>query len=408
MQTQRRFSYYQIAMKIPSDNAAGYKHAYEIEPEIATNYVRHTYVGDPAADELMATLSGFGHLEIRQHLQAGMDEDEAAMKNAPAAVKEFFDGITPPDWVDTAEFAPGIRMFHRNSKVILASFVAGVLIEGFMTNISKSFFITGRVRDQGVRRLQQNNRHLVESFIPGGLDRHGDGWKLSVRIRLIHAQVRRLLMHSDDWDLEAWGLPINAANLGFALTAFSARLLAHMKRLGASYTKEEASSFMAVWRYVGYLMGIPETILFRDEEEALKLFEIGNLCEPEPGIESIAMANSLVNSAPLLAEMTDPEVRRKFSKYIYGVSRAVIGNKLADQLNYPRTPTLGVLAWFRIQQRYERLMRNTTLRKLPLLSLIDRSMYDQFSGLLVVSAFDEAGISYAVPDHVYNEQSSSW
>ena len=35
-------------------------------------------------------------------------------------------------------------------------------------------------------------------------------------------------------------------------------------------------------------------------------------------------------SAPLLAEMTDPEVRRKFSKYIYGVSRAVIGSKLAD------------------------------------------------------------------------------
>ena len=217
-----------------------------------------------------------------------------------------------------------------------------------------------------------------------------------------------MLRESDDWDTEAWGEPLSAAHLGFALTAFSARLLAHMKRLGASYTKEEAASFMAVWRYVGWLMGIPETILIRDEAEALKLFEIGNICEPDPDIESIAMANSLVNSAPLLAEMTDPEVRRKFSKYIYGVSRAVIGSKLADQLKYPHTSTLGVLAWFRIQQRYERLMRNTTLRKLPLLSRIDRRMYDQFSNLLVVSAFDEAGISYAVPDHVYNEQSSQW
>ena len=68
--------------------------------------------------------------------------------------------------------------------MILGAFVGGVLIEGFMTNISKSFFITGRVRDQGIRRLQQNNRHLVESFIPGGLERDGDGWKLSLRIRL--------------------------------------------------------------------------------------------------------------------------------------------------------------------------------------------------------------------------------
>ena len=156
-----------------------------------------------------------------------------------------------------------------------------------------------------------------------------------MRIRLIHAQIRRLLRESDDWDTAAWGEPLSAAHLGFALTAFSARLLAHMKRLGASYTKEEAASFMAVWRYVGWLMGIPETILIRDEAEALKLFEIGNLCEPDPDIESIAMANSLVNSAPLLAEMTDPEVRRKFSKYIYGVSRAVIGKQVGRPVEIP-------------------------------------------------------------------------
>ena len=77
--------------------------------------------------------------------------------------------------------------------MILAAFVAGVLIEGFTTNIAKSFFITGRVRDQGVRRLGQNNRHMLEIFLPGGLCRHGDGWKLSVRIRIVHARIRHLL-----------------------------------------------------------------------------------------------------------------------------------------------------------------------------------------------------------------------
>ena len=34
----------------------------------------------------------------------------------------------------------------------------------------------------------------------------------------------------------------------------------HMKTLGAKYDDEEYASFMAVWRYSGYLMGIPETI----------------------------------------------------------------------------------------------------------------------------------------------------
>ena len=33
---------------------------------------------------------------------------------------------------------------------------------------------------------------------------------------------------------------------------------------------------MAVWRYSGHLMGIPETILFRDADEALRLYDIGH------------------------------------------------------------------------------------------------------------------------------------
>ena len=89
-------------------------------------------------------------------------------------------------------------MFHRNSSVILATFVSGVLIEGFTTNIVKSFHITGRVREQGVRRLGQNIRHMIEIFLPGGMYRDGDGWKLSIRIRIIHARIRRLLSNAED------------------------------------------------------------------------------------------------------------------------------------------------------------------------------------------------------------------
>ena len=78
-----------------------------------------------------------------------------------------------------------------------------------------------------------------------------------MRIRIIHGRVRHLLTHSEEWDHEAWGMPLSAAHLGYAISAFSARLLKHMKSLGADYTDEEHDSFMAVWRYSGHLMGIP-------------------------------------------------------------------------------------------------------------------------------------------------------
>ena len=57
-----------------------------------------------------------------------------------------------------------------------------------------------------------------------------------------------------------------------------------MKTLGASYNDEEYASFMAVWRYSGHLIGIPEAILFHDADDALKLYEIGLMCEPDSPI----------------------------------------------------------------------------------------------------------------------------
>ena len=243
---------------------------------------------------------------------------------------------------------------------------------------------------------------MVEIFIPGGLLQDEDGWKLSVRVRLVHARVRYLLKKSDDWDVVSWGEPISSAHVGYSITAFSARLLEHMKSLGATYTEEERESFLAVWRYSGFLMGIPETILFRTREEALRIFRIGYLCEPDPDEDSIAMANSLVNSAPLVAGITDSKARRDLATYVYSVSRVLIGNELADALKYPPQSTFGVLPWFRLQGRYNWLIAKV----LP--GLARQNNYTNFTGLMDVSEFDEQGISYRLPDHVHSEHSSQW
>ncbi len=391
-------------MRVPTDYRDGYERARAVDAELAERYVAHTLIGDPDADALMEALAPLEPEQAHRFLQAGMDREAEGLRDAPPLVRSFFQALErPPEWVDPDAFAPGIRMFHRNSNLVLAGMLAGVLVEGFSTNIAKSFFITGRLRDQGVRRLQQNNRHMIELFFPGGMDRDGDGWKLSVRIRFVHAQVRRLLSESEDWDEEAWGAPLSAAHVGFALTAFSARLITHMRRLGATSRREERASFMQVWRYSGHLMGIPESILYRNEEEARRLFRIGLLCEPEPGVESTALANSLVNSAPLVAGVTAPDERSELATYVYHVSRALIGNEMADQLHYPPKPrfvtSLGVLAWFRWKQRYDALLQKLFPR---------HGGAAGFTTLFDISNYDEEGIAYRLPTHVYAERSDQW
>ena len=391
-------------MEIPTDYKLGYEKARAAAPDIAANYIAHTHIGDSLAEAMMDDLEELSPEQSGGFIEAAMNnEGEDALRNAPASLRKFFgESETPPEWLDYSAFAPGVRMFHKNSQVILAAFVAGVLIEGFTTNIAKSFFITGRVRDQGIRRLGQNNRHMMEIFLPGGLHRDGDGWKLSIRIRIVHARLRHLLNNSEEWDTEAWGTPISAAHLGYAISAFSARLLKHMKTLGSSYNDEEYASFMAVWRYAGYLMGIPETILFRDADEALRLYDVGLMCEPDPQIESIVMAHSLVNSAPLIAGITEPAERRALAGYVYRIARGLLGKETSKSLMFPPHSAFGVLWWFKMQRRYGYILNKLS----P--SRRQNSDFTKFTSLLDTSLFDEEGIRYTLPDHVYAEESSQW
>ena len=110
-------------------------------------------------------------------------------------------------------------------------------------------------------------------------------------------------------------------------------------------------------------MGIPSSILFRDEEDARHLRQIGSVCEPPPSPESIVMANALINSAPLVIGVTDPSERRKMASFVFKVSRALIGNTLADQLMYPPDPSFGTLFIFRMQERYKRLLAKLGRKK---------------------------------------------
>ena len=310
---------------VPEIYVPGFEVARRIDPDLADNYVRHATIGDPLADAMVDDVSQLTPAESIQYIQAVMESEEKVLANAPASVQALYhDANTAPQWLDLEAFGPGIRAFHANAPEILGGMVGGVLVEGFSTAICESFLITGRLREQGVRRLKQNNRHMLEIFLPGGLNRYGDGWRLSVRIRIVHARIRHLLSHAPrDWSFDEMGTPVSSAHMGFAISSFSARLLQHATSLGATFSNEERASFMQVWRYSGHLMGIPDTILYCDETEALKLREVAQACEPEPSFSSIIMANALINSAPLVIGISDPDARKDLVKYVlHGLYRS--------------------------------------------------------------------------------------
>ena len=48
-----------------------------------------------------------------------------------------------------------------------------------------------------------------------------------------------------------------------------------------------------------YPVGVPETILFRDKDEALEDFRIVRMGEPSPSVEAIVLAPSPIDTAPV-------------------------------------------------------------------------------------------------------------
>lgn len=387
-------------MQIPSAYVEGYeKKARPHDQELADLYVRHTTIGDPLLDPIMEEISSLPTYDLHAFVEAGIEQHDGVLREAPQPLRDFFWNFEEPSWLDHEAFHPGVRCFNLNVDLMLVAFVTGVLVEGFSTLIAKSFNTTGRVAATP-RRLMQNNRQLMEIFYPGGLLRDGDGWKLSVRVRFVHARIRQLLAKSGDWDQETWGTPLSAANLGLAIAIFSMQLLKYSRRVGTSFSIEEQESVLAVWRYSGYLMGIPETILYTDGADAERKHNIAYMCEPPPGEDSVTMSNSLIKAIAPVAGVTDPKEQEDLTDLAYRLSRGLIGQKLADQFGYPkhsRLNTMITLYSFRIKQRFLRFLHSKQLVKSK-----------NFSQLLQISVYDEGGISYRMPDRVKASESSKW
>lgn len=114
------------------------------------------------------------------------------------------------------------------------------------------------------------------------------------------------------------------------------------------------------------------------------------------------MANLLVNAVPLVVGIEDDKEREELTRVVYTVSRALTGNGVADQLKFPRQRIMGVLPWIGMKSRLHRFMR----RFRPGSSQSYR--LKNFSHIIAASAYDEEGITYAMPDHAYAERSQTW
>ena len=102
---------------------------------------------------------------------------------------------------------------------------------------------------------------------PGAMRRDGEGFKLTVHVRAMHALINNRFEVDGRWDVDRWGLPINQTDQVGTLGLFNSTLLLGGRVLGRWVGAEDSRAVMHLWRYVGWLLGVNEDWLFDTERE---------------------------------------------------------------------------------------------------------------------------------------------
>ena len=132
--------------------------------------------------------------------------------------------------------------FTRQGGIVLG---AASLVGGYANSAaSRPLEMTGRyVESAGVRTIEVAS-WLVEASSAGGLQRYAKGFELTVRVRIIHALVRRALRDDPRWDEPAWGVPICQAYLAYTLVEFCLIPLRGMAAIGAAFLPHEVAALL--------------------------------------------------------------------------------------------------------------------------------------------------------------------
>jgi hypothetical protein len=343
-----------FTFKFPANDNVTAQHAARIE-RLRT----HRAKMDPLADEAAAVLADCPASLGRQMVTIALEQGIDSVPNAPEPLRALFAQLdSVPLWVEWDELNRGgattlrCGLFGIGALLCYALPLAYASPEG-----NKPLALSGRMVDHAHRRIGETGRFVLETCRPGGLDRWASGFKLSVRVRLMHAQVRRALLRSGVWNTQAWGAPINQVDMAGTTLLLSILLLSALRRMGAHFSSEEAHAVIQLWRYSGYLMGVDEELLCASEPEARRLAQLVCWSRTEPDEHSRELVRALFETQ---FETPAGWPRRPLRLY-QGLARALIGDDLADGLSLPRV-------W------YGPLLLAGVRLVLPLLELTRRSL----------------------------------
>jgi ER-bound oxygenase mpaB/B'/Rubber oxygenase, catalytic domain len=219
-----------------------------------------------------------------------------------------------PSWVQPKKIARAEAMFMDNGVLSVTLLFCASLPECYvLPDLSAVLNATGQLVDRADHRIRQTGAMIFPVMGEGGLCTEGGmGVAQILKVRLIHATIRNLILRGDTaaamadfqthfersdvgvvaalpellatqnlhhrlfgmgWNLRERGLPCNQEELAYTLLTFSYVYLRGMRTLGIGYADEDEKAFLHAWNLAGHFLGIEERWMVWDMDAAKARFD---------------------------------------------------------------------------------------------------------------------------------------
>lgn len=262
-----------------------YAHLYHEVDDLGDEVVKDTYLKLPY-NEASAIVQNWTKNKISES------------DDAPESLKKMFLQMQHiPDWLDEDLANTGARFNMRtgtNALIILRDFT---LMGGYdFAYLNKPLIFTGALKKGAVKRLKDTLEFWVHVTRENALKINSEAYQLIVRTRLMHSYARLTIKKKvANWDYEKWGEPINSWDMIATYTGFSLVFMQGLKKLGIKISPGEEKGVFHLWKYIGYLLGIPVEFLPENVKQAVEQLYLWSSLQDEADEDSVQLAGALLD-----------------------------------------------------------------------------------------------------------------
>lgn len=283
----------------------------------------------------------------------------------PDSLRELMTPLLhPPAWFDPDQVRRGAEIWWRFAPAVIIG-TAGALMTGYaFGDLNKPQAMNSRSETMAARRYEETARWVLAATEPGALTPGSPGFDATIRIRFVHAMVRRHLRTGGQWQRTAWGEPIHTTGMALTIFGFLLTPLSLYELLDMPLCPDEREAVRQLWCWIGYLMGVPDELLPHDIEDATELSRATMLVLAPPDADTEILTGALRRGGlrvervlpQRLWSRAAPVLRPPASALLWGGANRVI-SAYADLDAEPPRNDPAIFALRRIAVIRERLRR---------------------------------------------------